>query len=263
MKKLICIALVLCLAGLCACEWGTEKEITTRGAETTTIAATEPADLAPVLYTVTRRIHSSLPEFTFTLHGYTDADDSDGDAMETAHVSAVAIRGEGFSQLLDGFETELFVPEWGFDEGMEYGLVLDDFTGDGYLDLRLYMFTTLTAQDGYSLFWLWDAGQKQFVRNDQLEELSIAQYFTREENGPRMWRYLKNWNEELEVPTFDDYYYEYIGGKFVLVESESMWYEEAGDVVYENAETYKLVDGEMKLVSKTREKLEGDGTDAD
>jgi len=253
MKKLICMCLAVCLlAGFCACRWGKDGPtgvISTREAVTTQ-AATTQADAGPVNHTVTKRIHESLPEFTFTLHGDEAIDDSDPDFVITiAGITAIEITGEGFRQRLDGFETEFVVPHEGNDD---YGLVLDDFNNDGFLDLRLHYYTTMREE--ISLFWLWDSALKQFVRNGQLEELSDARHFAREEDGTRMYRFLKGYNEDAGVPTYNDYYYEYIGGEFVLTEYAIMWYEyEDDEISYENIETYKLVDGEMVLVSKTRE----------
>jgi len=207
-----------------------------------------PESEDPIEHTVTMRVHESLPEFTFTLRGYADIDDSEPDyVLAIAAIQSIDIAGEGFQQRLDGFETEFAVPE----DIDDYGLAFDDFNGDGFLDLRLHIYTT--TREGLSLFWLWDSEQKQFVRNEQLEELSDARHFAREEDGTRMYCFMKGFMEELEVPSYNDYYYEYIGGEFVLTEYAIMWYEDEGDVTYECIETYKLVDGRMELVSTTRE----------
>ncbi|MCL2494663.1 MAG: hypothetical protein FWE98_03280 [Oscillospiraceae bacterium] len=246
MKKTICVCLaMLLLAGLSACK--TEPVKPTEAA--TTQAATTQADSGALRHTVARRIHDSLPEFAFTLHGDESIDDSDpGFVLAIAAIRAIDIKGEGFGQRLEGFETEFAVPE---DIG-DYGLAFDDFNGDGYLDLRLHYYTA--TREEISLFWLWDAGQKQFIRNEQLEELSDARHFAREDDGPRMYRFLKGYMEELGVPSFNDYYYEYIEGEFVLTEYSIMWYEDEGEDSYECIETYKLVDGKMELASQTREK---------
>ena len=254
MKKLICICLGVCLlAGFCACRWGKDEPtgvISTREAATTQAAATQDDDAGSINHTVTKRIHESLPEFAFTLHGDENIDDSDPEfRLATAGVTAIEITGEGFRQRLDGFETEFVVPHEGNDD---YGLVLDDFNNDGFLDLRLHYYTTMREE--ISLFWLWDSALKQFVRNGQLEELSDARHFAREEDGTRMYRFLKGYMEELGVPSFNDYYYEYIEGEFVLTEYSIMWYEDEGEDSYECIETYKLVDGKMELASQTREK---------
>ena len=246
MKKLISVCLaVFLLAGLSACK--TEPVKPTEA--TTTQAATTQAGSGSINHTVTRRIHGSLPEFTFTLHGDESIDDSDpGFVLTIAAIREIDIRGEGFSQRLEGFETEFALPE----DIDDYGLAFDDFNGDGFLDLRLHYYTT--TREEISLFWLWDAGQKQFIRNEQLEELSDARHFAREDDGPRMYRFMKGFMEEPGVPSFNDYYYEYIGGEFVLTEYAIMWYEDEGDDSYECIDTYKLVDGAMELVSQTREK---------
>jgi hypothetical protein len=213
-------------------------------------ATQPPAALPPIEHTETRRIHASLPTFEFALHGYADVDGSDpGDTLEIARIYAIEIQGDGFHQRLDGFETEIVIPDGGFPEGEEYGLEFADFNNDGFLDLRLYVITTM--RKGLSLFWLWDSGRNGYVRNEQLEELSDARHFDKEGDGDRLYRFIKSPGEA--GTTHNNYYYEYIGDAFVLVEYELLWYEYSGGESYENIENYQLIDGEMKLTSKTRE----------
>jgi len=249
MKKMLSVCLaVFLLAGFFSCG---REELEPTSAATITQATTTEFIPGSFRHPVAKRIHEGLPEFTFILIGEADVDDTYPDyVLATAVITAIDIAGEDFRQRLDGFETEFVLPQEGTDD---YGLAFDDFNNDGFLDLRLHFFTT--TREGASLFWLWDSDQKQFIRNEQLEELSdFTRHFAREEDGPRMYRFLKGSTEDGTAATYNDYYYEYIDGGFVLVEHEIMWYEyDDDDVGYENIETYKLVDGVMVLDSKTRE----------
>ncbi|MCL1951191.1 MAG: protease inhibitor I42 family protein [Oscillospiraceae bacterium] len=199
---------------------------------------------APIAYEVTKSIHEGLPAYTFTLHGFTETDD-DG-VPETARIYAIEIKGEAFGQWLGGFETELAIPAEGLPEGEEYGFEFDDYNNDGFLDLRLFMSSNHRRRN-VSLFWLWDSGEGRYVRNEQLEDLSQAEGFDKDEDSGRMYQFFGGVG-------YEECYYEYIDGAFVLVERHVVRYEEDGGERYENTELYQLIGGEMKLVSKTREK---------
>ena len=205
MRKSICIGLaVFLLAGFCAC--GRDGTEPTGGAATTeetpTQAATTEFIPGPVRHTVVKRIHESLPEFTFTLYGDPDAELEDSSSIHTIVVSA-----EGFYQKLDGIET--VSPDFLAD----YGLSFSDFNGDGYLDIQLFKYRGGTMRNEPSIFWLWDGGARGFVRNEQLEELAESAGVSVEEDG-RVSCYTR-----LGVGEYVTAYYSYKDGVFVLVET--------------------------------------------
>lgn len=242
MRRVADAMLIFCLLlGLCACGQRVEEPeassavttvVTTQ--ETTTEASTKEETTedisSPFDYTATKRIHDSLPVFTFTAHGHIDS--------EWARITAVEIEGEGFSQLLDTdffFETELY--------GKHY-LEFEDYDNDGFLDLRLQV---IYNRNGPALFWLWDKSKCMFIENKQLQELN---------DGDRYPLGVAEDGRVLANPQkWEGNYYEYRNGLFVLVERYELDFTndlETG-ITYRTTKTYKLVDGKLKLVSTTTE----------
>jgi len=234
MKRLACVALVCVLAGFCGC--GQDEA---GSAETTAITTEEtamPTESAPFEYAATKRIHGSLPEFTFTLYG------QHNNRFPEDHwitINVIEISGEGFHQRLDGFETDgPFYPE-------DYGLTFADFNGDGYLDIQLHKWMGGSMGNEPSLFWLWDNKRQHFVQNEQLEEISHENGISMTDDG-RLAGYARAGAFGYGVS-----YYSYINGKFVEVERADVhpldW-----DDIYNTIfvqDTYKRINGKMKLVS--------------
>lgn len=242
MKKLICLGLALgLLAGFYACGQGEAAmtEVTTTEATTTTITTTQAttAETAcePFTQTVTQRIHKDMPEFTFTLRG--DAWQIDGwPDMEYAEVRTVEINSPNgeFHQIFDEFDAKEDIP---FYKHQVY-LSLADYNNDGYLDLRLQLVTDRNTS--YSLFWLWDAKQQRFVKNEQLKELSWGCNLHLGDDGTLIGSNTAGggigWGHSI---------YHYENGGFIETEARS-WLVESNGVYLS---IYQLVDGEMKLIS--------------
>ena len=270
MKQLICIALALCLAaGVCGCGQG-EKEATS-ATETTVVTTTEVAttekiahsgrdsvtietEHGPIEDVIKKRIHDSLPEFEFTLLGYGTHyinRFTNGKEYEfiSAEIHAIEIRCDEFYQRLDGIEAKIGIPSE--DDGIKFA----DYNGDGFLDIRLIVDSSINRQQP-SFFWLWDNSEHKFVRNKQLEEFSG--------NGPEglftgeYFRYFGVADDGRACGShkWDSNYYEYIDGVFVLMERVDTFYQNE----YEEHTTYKRINGKMKLVSGTKIWEEEDGT---
>jgi len=244
MKKLVCLGLAVCLlAGFSGCgpEYGgTTAEVTE--------AVSEPFE-----HTITQRIHDSLPEFEFTLYGDTSFEtyESEWDGYsETVNgiISAIEISGEDFHQRLE-FEFEFF---WGYYKDYDHRRLFDyeflffeDYTNDGFLDFKLYQ---QMNRNGPSMFWLWDKEKHEFVDNEQLREINLEnRYAISVDDDGRISSWWQKWNAD---------YYEYIDGIFVKVESFDSGFEDDDDGRYWFEQTRKLINGEMKVVSYTREKVE-------
>ncbi|MCL1951337.1 MAG: hypothetical protein FWF60_00770 [Oscillospiraceae bacterium] len=232
MKKIICICLAVCLlAGLFACDWS--KDEPTAAVPTTAEAATTEFIPGSIRLMEARRIHESLPEFTFTLIGDPDEEDS-------AFVQAIVVIAQGFYQKLDVLES-VSLDYWG-----DNGPVFADFNNDGYLDMQLIKYWNYMNSTP-SIFWLWDNDARQFARNEQLEELSEESIISVEDDG-RVRGYSRPANDDNSTS-----YYSYMDGAFVLVESKHVTREfDDDDNAYWIEEISKLVDGEMQVVSTTR-----------
>ncbi|MCL2494662.1 MAG: hypothetical protein FWE98_03275 [Oscillospiraceae bacterium] len=245
MKAIACLGLALCLlAGLCACgQSAYEKDMSeymsalsnaTEEVTTTEVITTE-AEPKPFEYTVTQRIHDDMPEFIFTLHGYGDG--------AYVNISEIEISGEDFSQQLDGFETENR-----FSLEDDYGLVFADFNTDGYLDIQLHQYRGGSMHNTPSLFWLWDTKQKKYVENKQLEEIS-EEHWVSVQDGRLLCGFRDGaFGYCLSV-------YSYINHTFVEIEREDVhplnWDDVHNSIFVRD--TYKLIGGELKLVSTEEE----------
>jgi hypothetical protein len=238
MKKFVCMAMLFCLlAGLCACGRKYEPEETTPATEPVT---TTEAESWPIRHTVKKRIGEGMPEFTFTLLG-NPGEDADG----LNSIRAIVFEDGG--QRLEGFETVgPFTPE------NDYGLAFADFDNDGALDIRLRKWEGGSMRNEPSLFWLWDEGSRSFVRNEQLELLSDEAGVSVGGDG-RVSCYTR-----VMYGEYGTSYYSFADGEFVEEERVEVHREAADGVTYSITETYRLVDGEMKLVSTDREKVEAE-----
>jgi len=261
MKKLCAWILCAVLLGLGAC--GQVVPETTVTKATTTIMPTTTSEASirlpeitePINHTVVNRIHPDMGEFTFTLKGVFTRrygrEYYEPSVIERININIIEIRDENGSllQVLDGFET--YQDLW--TENNDYGFGLFELNNDGYLDIQLVRSVGHFSLCRYS--WLWDNQQRLFVSNQQLNELYESWLeVTLDEGRIRCMSkgFLPNgmrWEFE---------WYEYRNDMFVLVESmitesyseDDEWY----GYVYTLVK--KLIDGEMKTVSETREKFE-------
>ena len=141
------------------------------------------------------------------------------------------------------------------------GFLLADTNNDGFLDMQVNKFDLSmgNALNRYpTLFWLWDDQQKKFVENKQLEEMSDVGTVTVENE-----RLLHN-SSGRNAGTLS--YYLWQNNTFILVEEQKVHYADVDGTprdwldmscdVYWWTETRKLINGEMKLVSTSKEKIE-------
>ena len=122
-----------------------------------------------------------------------------------------------------------------------YGLSFDDWNFDGHLDIGLWAYLGGSMRNDPHYYWLWDNSLKQFIRNEELEEISNISTISVEEN--RLDCYTR-----LGASGGANAQYEYIKGNFVLVYSVEWVVEPAADkeneyIRYEIIN--ELVDGEM------------------
>jgi len=239
MKKFIGVVLIICLLGLCGC-WEKDEEETTQAPTQAPTEAVTEAIPGSVQHSVAKRIHASLPEFTFTLYGDPSEDYEDWNSYHT-----LAITGGGFHQRLEGFDTES-----PFDAEDDFGLVFADFDNDGWLDVQLHQYPGGSMGNEPSLFWLWDSGLRRFVENAQLGDFSEDSGIHVEDDG-RISSYTRaGYGEYLNR------YYAYMDGEFVLVETQYATRETVGGQEFEIVEIHKLVDGGMSLTSTSRTLVE-------
>jgi len=234
MKELICLVLALCLfAGCCACGQGEAA------APTTTEATTAAAVRKQFEHVLTQRIHESLPEFTFELRGCVWQPES-WPEMEFADIQSVEISDPNseFYQLFDEFDIVDDMPFYMH----QVMFLFEDYNKDGYLDLRLQLVHDRNTR--YSLFWLWDNAQQCFVENEQLRELSYGCNLFIGDDGN-----LRGSNTAGGGIGWGHTTYQYKNSEFIETEAKSWLVEPDGVYV----STYKLIDGEMVLISKELE----------
>ena len=264
MRKLACVVLVCVLAGFCGCGRGTVEEATTiqsTTTETTTAEYTtevwytadsfenkydlawareafnewyfEPEVIEPFKRVTVRAIDMNEPQFIFIVHGYFGMEKNRDRYMVYA-VDILNGNGE-IHQRLDGFTTLWFGDD----------LVFEDFNHDGYVDIQLHACEGGSMRNEPSLFWLWDAKQYKYVENEQLEEISSEASVTVEDDG-RIRAYTREgaWGYYLS-------YYSYRSDKFIEVEIVDVHPQDENDISNSGKakDTYKLINGEMKLVS--------------
>jgi hypothetical protein len=169
-----------------------------------------------------------MGEYEFTVYGI------EGDNSQVT-VYAVDIQeiGGKFHQRLDGFTT------------VQDRFMLEDFNRDGYIDVRIHKYPGGSMRNEPSMFWLWDTKQNKYVKNQQLEELS-------EENGIRMaddGRLVTHFR--VGVWWYGVSHYSYRNNTFVEMERIEVRPQDENDVTNSGKlqDTYKRINGEMKLVS--------------
>jgi hypothetical protein len=256
MKRAFAALLCALLLALCAC--GQAEQEPTEAPTTMTEASTLPRDkIESIYHTVTACIHPDMPEFTFGIIGAWTCvfhrklnGEIEYDALnmrESINIREIQVcKADGqFVQWLAGFETNQNT------KTENYGFELQDFNHDGYLDIVLY--DRPGVVDPMHLFWLWDAKQKKFVQNQQLQEINGEwQFFQLDDDGR-----IKAFSRSGGGREWGLAWYQYRNGMFVLVESEDseILFEE-GEPVGKHTVVKKLIGGKMQIVSDTRERVE-------
>lgn len=88
--------------------------------------------------------------------------------------------------------------------------------------------------------------------SDQLGEISdTSTIFFNHENGQRLSSYMR-----ISATEYYNWFYEYVDGIFVMVEENHYFAEIQDDVLFWVKQVSKPIDGEMKIVDETREKVE-------
>jgi len=267
MRKIACVALIaFLLAGLFACGreelpeessavTTTQSMITEAPTTTTLIGPRDKNDIEwakarfdedyyenpdviePFQRVTTKRISKDMPEFTFTVYGFV-ADELYHKNM--VYAIDVEERGGDYRQRLDGFTT---IHPFGDN------ILLADFNNDGYLDIQLHQYMGGSMRNEPSLFWLWDNTKQEFVRNEQLEKISDDSRVTVYDDG-RIESYCRGGALGYGLS-----YYSYMHGEFVEVERIDVYPEDFDDL--DNSikirDTYKFIDGELKLISSEPE----------
>ena len=268
MKGLVCAILAFCLlAGFCACGQVVVEETSaaTTTTQSTTIETTKATtttetttfsteieqaialfkeewsyeklnEIIPYHRVETNCIHEGMRQFEFTLYGFhnrEEREEIEDYIQDTIYAIDISEPDGNFHQRLDGFTTLMDV------------FILADFNNDGYLDIQLQVCMGGSMRNEPSLFWLWDNGKQQYVPNEQLGEISQENSVRVGEDG-RMFSYVNCGAWGYSVSS-----YSYINNRFVEVEREDVRPEDESDV--QNSakvrDTYKLINGEMVLVS--------------
>ncbi|MDR0930443.1 MAG: hypothetical protein LBM38_01670 [Clostridiales bacterium] len=158
----------------------------------------------------------------------------------------------GLNQVIE-LETETMC-----DLSEDYGLFLEDYNFDGYLDIKLFKEEN-NAHFFYD-FWVWDKTSKKYVESVQLEDLINGSYND------------KIVDDTINVTAkgtlaLDEYYYKYINKEYVLVKmidraaevenpddipysEDDGWFDSETQKYYRHRMiTYQLINGKMLVVN--------------
>lgn len=217
---------IVCLLFLGAC----------RGKEAT---VPEPAPPAPAAETksdatqqppIRARIHSDLPEFSFTLIG-----EESTDGGGTLRVKKIEIRRGAANepiQTIDGLDTS--TPQTPGVAPLE----TVDMNFDGYLDIRLIEFQPAGPNTPY-LNWLFDPATGRFVESRALNEIPAPEFDAAKRQIRSSWR--------AGATRYGTDVYVYDQGKPVAVRKEIKEYQGPG--VY-TLRVWELKDGDLKVTQQ-------------
>ena len=208
---------------------------------------TTAAPTSAATYTLTRQIHESMPEYTFTLNIIPETWLDYG-----SYTTDIEIRDESGAvlQVLEDLHT-VFSPRED-ERVLEFG----DWNFDGYLDISIWKHPGGSARNDPHFYWIWDATAGGCVEAERLSEMSeystltfyaeeqVIGSFTRsgiEHYGTAWYRYV---GDELE---------EYM---LIYAYGETMYNEdgEAIGVDWQNT-TEELMNGEWVVTNETHEEI--------
>ena len=168
----------------------------------------------PAVFTTTVRINENMPEFTFhrTLRDYVpNFEFSDNERYISIKITdAKNNLIQEIDEIIQGGYGEWMTADWDI-----FDIRFDDLNFDGYIDMWLVSAVNPgTASGTWNHFWLWDYEINQFVRNEQLENISGTAWFYVNQTARQIYvgHRLHNVHHLQEI-------YEYHNNEFILVKT--------------------------------------------
>jgi len=219
----------------------------TTAPETTAVMVTEPpGNVYPVSHVIAGHCEQ-LGDFEVTLHGIVSRNPARFRSHISINVIEIRASAPDFYQLIEGLSTD--------QEHLRdnYGFSLDDWNGDGYIDLSLLIHEGGIMMNSPNYFWLWDTSNSRFVKNTELMEISESATvgFTGD-NAHRIFAFT-----HYGASKWGGTFYDYLENHFIAVEmQECLWEEQENGFWGILTRTYHLIDGEWTVTSETREPTE-------
>jgi hypothetical protein len=122
-----------------------------------------PDSIESVTYSISKKINAKEHLMDFILYGFLGISAEEKKMM----INTIEIKQDGIViQTIDNLSTVIYryIDDCGFS--------LDDWNFDGTLDLSLQKVEGGSASNRPTLFFLWNSSKREFVKNDELENLS-------------------------------------------------------------------------------------------
>jgi len=164
-------------------------------------------------FTITQRIQNDMPEFKFNIRGVNVPEGFETFDLVNSKIVSITITDNNGNLIQEITDLHTAIPANRIHDDM-HGFSFDDWNFDGFMDMSLWRSPGGSMRNNPTYYWLWDNEIGQFVRNEELEnmsqwstprvdeELLLIACFTR--SG---W----DWNATA--------YFEYQDGNFVTVKS--------------------------------------------
>ena len=197
----------------------------------------------PFAFTAAQRIHESMPEFEFTLEGMHVLVTDNGEVWWDGHeIEALTITGtDGLHQVFDS----LYTSNTRAEESNSYGLELEDWNFDGFLDVSLLKYPGGAGSRGAYYFWLWNPETGRFEANTQLEELT---YYSTLEAVPASGYVVSYYQLDHDSYGTSSYRYEDDGSLTEIKRVEEIWETDENDGLSVRVIVYELMFGEMVVI---------------
>lgn len=218
-----------------------------------------PSDIiTPIDLTTVIKINDQMPEFTFHMTGnnikkyglsndktkyYIMFDDNEVDKITITDPTGALV------QTIDNLTTANPATE---EE--KYGLSFEDWNFDGYIDIGLWTYPGGSMRNDPHYYWLWDNSIGQYVKNDELIEISNFSTISINTEEKRLECYTRYGAGEG-----GSQYFKYIDGNYVLVYTYSLELVESPDEEgkrLRHITSSELVDGVMKVIEDYYEDFE-------
>ena len=177
-----------------------------------------PDVITPINFEVSKKIHKSLPSFTFHLEGERTTPyqlTHDKSQCYTSYdincikkITIIDSNGTLVQQISDLDTSKL---AWEKDV---YGFSFDDWNFDGFIDISLWQYPGGTMMNNPTYYWLWDTRLKKFVENENLKTFSDESTLSIDSELKQIKGFEKYGNGQ-----WGDFFYEYRNGNFVLVKT--------------------------------------------